>query len=385
MIITDVKVRVFRTTSKLSRDNDGHAHPGPETETRMGLLTVIADGVTEGHVLCPPAAVRRELVESYVRPVLIGRDPLMREQLWNALARWQRGSGGQLSDRTLSYVDQALWDLTGRILGAPVWKLLGGYRDKIPAYGSTMCGDELEGGLKTPEDYGRFAEWMVKERGYQAVKLHTWMPPVSFAPSVKMDIKACAAVREAVGPDVPLMLDASHWYSRMEALELGRGIQDLGYCWIEEPMEEASMSSYRWLSENLDIPVIGPESAAGKHYTRGEWAAAGACDILRVGALGAGGITPALKTVHLAEGFNMDCEIHGNGAANLALAGGMPNSRWYERGLLHPFTNYDEPAPHLNSLVDAMDEDGFVPMPSAPGLGEDINFGYIKDNTVERW
>ena len=76
-----------------------------------------------------------------------------------------------------------LWDLAGRKLGVPVWKLLGGYRDRVPAYGSTMCGDEIPGGLATPEDYARFAENLVRQ-GYQAIKLHTWMPPVSFSSRV---------------------------------------------------------------------------------------------------------------------------------------------------------------------------------------------------------
>ena len=128
-----------------------------------------------------------------------------------------------------------------------------------------------------------------------------------------MDLKACAAVREAVGPDIHLMIDAFHWYSRTEALELGRGLEKLGFAWIEEPLDEQSMSTYAWLAENLDIPVLGPESAAGKHFARAEWIKAGACDILRTGVHDVGGITPALKSMRLAESFGMNCEVHGNG------------------------------------------------------------------------
>ena len=103
-------------------------------------------------------------------------------------------------------VDLALWDLAGRALEQPVYKLLGGLRDKVPAYASTMCGDDLKGGLATPEDYANYARWCM-ERGYPAFKLHTWQPPYAGAPDPKRDIEACAAVREAVGPDVPCMLD----------------------------------------------------------------------------------------------------------------------------------------------------------------------------------
>lgn len=294
---------------------------------------------------------------------------------------WQRGSANQLTDRALAVAEQAIWDLIGRSLNVPVHKLLGGYREKVPAYGSTMCGDELEGGLSTPEEYGRFAEKLV-QRGYQAIKLHTWMPPVSFAPSPKMDVKACAAVREAVGPDVALMLDGYHWYSRSDALYIGRELQKLNFAWFEEPMEEQSMDSYRWLTQNLDIDVIGPESLSGKYFSRADWVKAGACDILRAGVQGVGGIGPCMKVAALAESFGMDCEIHGNGPANLMVVGAIKNCRWYERGLLHPFLDYDEPAAYLNSIIDPMDDEGFVHLPTRPGLGEDINFSWIEQHTL---
>lgn len=105
-----------------------------------------------------------------------------------------------------------------------------------------------------------------------------------------MDIKACAAVREAVGPDIDLMIDGYHWYSRAEALWIGKELEKLNFAWFEEPMEEDSMSSYAWLAENLSIPIVGPESFGGKHHMRAEWVKAGACDILRAGANGVGGL-----------------------------------------------------------------------------------------------
>jgi L-alanine-DL-glutamate epimerase-like enolase superfamily enzyme len=107
-----------------------------------------------------------------------------------------------------------------------------------------------------------------------------------------------------------------------------------------------------------------------------------ACDILRAGVTGTGGISPTLKVAHLAEAFGMNCEIHGNGAANLTVCAAVKNSRWYERGLLHPFLEYDEVPAYLNRLSDPMDEHGFVHLSQQPGLGDDINFDYIAANTV---
>ncbi|MDE2574423.1 MAG: mandelate racemase family protein [Rhodospirillales bacterium] len=381
MKIVDIKVRNFLTTSRQVKDSDGHSHPGERHKVRQSLLSIVADDGSEGHCFAPPEVVRPHLINGFVRTVLIGEDPLARERLWQGLAHWQRGSTDQLTDRTLAAVELALWDLAGRRFGMPVYQMIGSYRDRVLAYGSTMCGDEMAGGLATPEDYARYAEWLVA-RGYKAIKLHTWMKPVSFAPDPRMDVKACAAVREAVGADFPLMLDAYHGYSRTDALWLGREIQKLGYAWYEEPMDEFSMSSYAWLAANLDIPVIGPESAHGKFHVRAEWVKAGACDILRTGVHDVGGIGPSLKIIHLAESFGMNCEVHGGGAGNLTLCAVQKNGRWYERGLLHPFLDYDQVPDHLNSIPDPMDEDGYVHLSTAPGLGEDINFDYINANLV---
>ncbi|YCH32258.1 mandelate racemase family protein [Erwinia sp. D4-22] len=381
MKITDVSVTLFNYPTRRSVDSAGHSHPGETSLATMAMLTISTDEGTQGYAFAPPEVVRPHVVNAFYKKVLLGQNPFDRERLWQELVHWQRGSAHQLTERALSFIEQALWDLIGRKLNMPVHKLLGGYREKVPAYGSTMCGDELKGGLSTPEEYADFAVKLVA-RGYQAIKLHTWMPPVSFAPNPKMDIKACAAVREAVGPDIALMIDGYHWYSRSDALTIGKALEKLGFAWFEEPMQEESMSSYVWLADNLSIDVIGPESLGGKHHSRADWIKAGACDILRAGANGVGGISPTMKVAALAEAFGMDCEIHGNGAASLAVVGAIRNCRWYERGLLHPFLDYDDVPPYLNALIDPMDEQGFVHLPTRPGLGEDINFAYIESHTL---
>lgn len=381
MKIVDVRVTTFSHTVHTDRDGEGHTHPSPPRQTRSAILTIEAEGAT-GHAIGPPELLRPFVVEAFLRKVLVGQDAFLREKLWHALAHWQRGSAGNLTDRILALADLALWDLAGQALSQPVYRLIGGYRDKVPAYASTMCGDEIDGGLKTPEDYARFADWLKNRRGYRAIKLHTWMPPVSFAPSVDFDIRACAAVREAVGPDFPLMLDASHWYARTDALRLGRAVQALGYTWFEEPMEEASISSYAFMARELEIPVIGPEVAWGKHHTRAEWIVAGAADILRTGVHDVGGLTPALKCVHLAESFNMNCEVHGTGAGNLTLCAVQSNGRWYERGLLHPHFDYDATPDYLLEAEDAMDDQGYVHLSQKPGIGLALNWDFIRANTV---
>ena len=382
MKITRVSVRSFTYTSHVGRDSEGHGHPAPSREATQSLVTIeTSDGVAGYAFGGIPAGV----LERDVEPLLMGRDPFYRELIWQGLKERQRLNLATLSDKILTVVDCALWDLAGRALGQPVYKLLGAYRDKVPAYASTMCGDDLAGGLDTPEAYASFAEWCM-DRGYPAFKLHTWQPPVPGAPNPKRDVAACAAVRGAVGSEIPLMLDPYHYYGREESLYLGRELEKLAFLWMEEPMDEHSMSSYVWLAQHLDLPICGPETAEGKMYTRAEWIKHDAADIVRGGAGDLGGITPLVKVAHLAEAFGMKMEVHGGGAANLHVlcAMGIPGL-FYERGLLHPFVDYDTPRPWLYQLEDPMDDEGYVHVSQEPGLGQQINFDYIERNLVASW
>lgn len=382
MKIEQVRVRQFPYTAHEKRDVQGHQHYCEPYKSKMALLTIVADDGSEGHAVAAPEAVRPYIIDRHIAPILQGQDPFQRERLWHEMIDAQRSSGGHLHDKIVGVVETALWDLVGRKLGVPVYKLMGSYRDKVRAYASTMCGDENPGGLSSPEDYASFAEKLVK-RGYKGIKLHTWNPPVSWAPDPKMDAKACAAVREAVGPDIALMLDPYHRYSRSDALWLGRQIQALDFTWYEEPMYEGSISSYAWLSRNLDVPVLGPETIEGRHQVRAEWARHDACDILRSGVADLGGITAAMKVVHLAESFGMDCEIHHAGPGSLILCACAKNVGWYERGLLHPFIDYEKPPEYLKRRFDEMDEEGYVHMPQVPGVGFDLDFDYIDANLIE--
>jgi L-alanine-DL-glutamate epimerase-like enolase superfamily enzyme len=378
MKIVDVITEVFRYRSDVVRDSEGHTHPGPEHDATHSLLRIVTDDGAEGYCF----GANKQVIDQIVKPALLGEDPFYRERIGQRLKEWQRLHLDRLSDRALAAVDLALWDLAGRALGQPVHKLLGASRDKVKAYASTMCGDELPGGLDTPEAYAEFA-LACKQRGYTAFKLHTWMPPIAGAPNPKNDVAACRAVREAVGPGMHLMLDPFHYYSREEALHIGRELEQLDYYWIEEPMDEHSTSSYVWLANQLSIPVCGPETAEGKLHTRAEWIVRGASDISRGGVWDVGGLTPLMKIAHLCEAFGMRMEVHGGGVGNLhaLCAMGIPGE-YYERGLLHPFRDYDKPPPWLHAPPDPLDDEGYVHVSQKPGLGLEIDFDYIREHAL---
>src|SRR3954447_2297990 len=383
MKITDVTITRFKYMSQTVRDTDGHSHAVPidqAHEAVQTLLTIDTDEGLKGHYF---GVANPGTIETVVKTYLVGKDPLYRELIWHDLKQRQRSNLATMADRVLGAVDLALWDLGGKIAGMPVHKLLGAARDKVPCYASGMVGDDVPGGLDSPESYAAYAA-QCKERGYPAFKLHTWQPPIPGAPSVKRDIAACAAVREVVGPDYPLMLDPYHNYSRLEALDLANGIHALGYLWMEEPMDEHSMSSYVWLCEQTPLPICGPETAEGKMHVRAEWIKAGACDMVRSGVGDVGGLTGLMKCVHLAEANGMNVEVHGGGVGNRHALGAMVSpGLYYERGLLHPFIDYDVPPPWLNTLVDPMDSEGFVHVSPNPGLGQNINWDYINSHKVD--
>lgn len=139
MKIESVNVTVFQYPTRRVSDSAGHSHPGVESMAKMAMLTITADDGAQGFSFAPPEVVRPFVVNTFFRKVLVGQDPFNRERIWQDLNHWQRGSAHQLTERALSFVEQALWDLIGRSLKMPVYKLLGGYRDTVPAYGSTMA------------------------------------------------------------------------------------------------------------------------------------------------------------------------------------------------------------------------------------------------------
>jgi len=376
--IVDIETIVFKYKSKVSSDLAGHAHPSEEHDAYQTLTKIVTDEDVDGYCF----GGNKEINERIIKPALVGKNPMDREKIWQYLYRDLQGSRGLINDRQLAVIDMALWDFAGRYLNMPVCKLLGGYREKVKAYASTMVGDEIEGGLNSPEAYAEFAERLVKE-GYKAIKLHTWFPPIEWAPDPKMDVAACRAVREAVGEDIALMLDCYHCYNREEALYIGRELEKLGFYWFEEPMDEHNISAYVWLADNLEIPILGPETLEGKLWTRVDWILSGAADIIRGGVGDMGGITPLIKLVHLCEAFGVRLELHGAHPGNLQVLGamGIPGE-YVERGLLHPLLDYESRTPWLKEKIDPMDSEGYVHISQKPGLGMEIDWKFIEENKV---
>lgn len=117
--IESIDVTVFTYPTRRVSDSAGHSHPGEENQAKMALLTLTTDDRHQGYAFAPPEVVRPHIINAFFRKVLIGQNPFDRERLWQDLVHWQRGSANQLTDRAISIVESALWDLQGRFLNMP--------------------------------------------------------------------------------------------------------------------------------------------------------------------------------------------------------------------------------------------------------------------------
>ena len=208
-------------------------------------------------------------------------------------------------------IDIALWDFAGKLYGAPIYEMLGGYRKKLPAYASTYHGDE-NGGLDSPAAFADFAV-ECRERGFPAFKIHPWgNGPIS------REVENVLAVRAAVGPAMDLMIDPACEYDTFaDALKVGRACDEASYFWYEDPYKDCGISQFahRKLRQLIRTPLL-----IGEHVRTLEphvdFVVAEATDYVRVDADMDGGLTGALKIAHAAEGFGLDAEIHGGGPAH---------------------------------------------------------------------
>jgi L-alanine-DL-glutamate epimerase-like enolase superfamily enzyme len=382
--ITDLQVIPFR----VSRRDFRHGEVRPDVDVVQTLTKVMTDEGAEGYYLGGRGhgdqdgllADQRAVLEGRIKSLIIGEDPFDRERFWHWL--WV----ANIEENLISVLDMALWDLQARHFGVPVYKLLGGCRDKVKAYASTYPN------MGTPEDYAQHA-LACKRQGYTHYKIHPyyfWDPvkrePDPGRPShTEKDIEVCRVVREAVGDDMVLSFDPWGTYRTFEeAIRVGRVLEELNFYWYEHPMPEYRVSAYEKLCRELHIPILSPEIAAGSLYTRADWILRGASDISRIDVL-RGGISGVKKMTAVSEAFGVKCEIHMSGFANLQILGSTSEDicEYYERGLLAPGIDYEMPPPYLEATCDPMDQDGYVHLPSEPGMGYRIIWDYIEENRLE--
>lgn len=300
-------------------------------------------------------------------PFLTGRDVHEREALWHDFRQRNR-MWGHFPIYIWGPIDTCLWLLAADAAGLPLYRYIGAARETLPVYLSSMF-------LDTADDY--IAEAVAaRDAGFAAYKLH---PP---GKSVGADLDIHAAVRSAVGDDFTLMSDPVAMMTLPDALRYGRGLEKLGFAWFEEPMADESLPALRELTRQLDIPVVGTETLAAHPYSLAEVVATQVVDVIRADVSWSGGVTGVLKSAHLAEAFGMNCEVHTAifhplEMVNLHLCAAIRNCSYLE--LLAPVADF------AFGLTEELPiRDGIATLPDAPGLGRDLDWNQIDNDTEER-
>ncbi|MCP5117648.1 MAG: mandelate racemase [bacterium] len=367
--ITDLKVEIYESEIREPAYQRWKLWTGqvPDlgADHRMGVLRVSTDGGVEG--ICPVRDLKsgQELVEA-VKPLVVGRDPLDREFVWQTL--WKMERNYDFSIFTHSAIDIALWDIMAKVADLPLYKLLGAYREKIKAYRSSTLIMTAEGFVK---DALRAAE-----AGFHGYKLHPQGDP-------EKDIDAARAVRAAVGDEMNLMLDPIGAYDHEGALKVARELEKLNYLWLEEPLPEWDIGGYEELCRTVDIPICGPEVVPGSVYLTAEYIRRNAVDIVRSDVVLKGGITGALKTAHLAEAFGKNIELHityspFTNAAQIHMECAIKNTLFHEFLGTPEMNRRWERAYGVREFV-RLDEEGYVAPPPGPGVGVELDQELLGD------
>ncbi len=321
-----------------------------------------------------PAGVIKAGIE-FLRELLIGRNPLETESIWQMmyLRSLDYARRGILLS-ALSAIDVALWDLKGKILGQPVSVLLGGRRRKsVRTYATGMYFTETE---SLPEKLSKEALGY-KKQGFDAMKMKVGL-------NIEKDIENVKAVRQAIGPDVDLMIDSNHAYSLAEAIKLARAVEPYQISWFEEPVSPEYYSSYSQLRKVTSIPIAGGE-----------------CEYLRFGFLNlfqqqcvdiaqpdicaAGGLTEVKRIADMAYTFGVDLVPHTWGTsialsaalhfiANLDMVGGRLNAA----EALMELDRTENPLRDELVQPTFSPENGHLQVPDEPGLGVNVDEKALK-------
>ena len=282
----------------------------------------------------------------------IGADPLRVEAVAAKLTAAAGGAGpGGILTMALSAIDVALWDIRGKALNLPLWKLLGGARERVPTYASGA----LMRGLSLDRVVAAAAR--LTERGFREMKTQLALPGET---TPTKEVERMRRVREAIGPDIKLMCDINQRWRVEQAIDIGKRVEDagVGLVWLEDVTTADDFAGLARVTAALSTPVAGGEYVWGivpfRHMVE-----ARSVDIVMIDLVRVGGITQWMKVAGMAEAFNLPVVSHLIPEVHVHLIGAVPNGLTveYMPWLMRLFE--EVPRPQNGELV----------MPTAPGLG----------------
>ena len=331
------------------------------------------------------ALANKYIVEKVIQPLIIGEDPINKEYIWHKVYNLLRDSGQKgMPIQALSGIDIALWDILAKKAKLPLYKLLGGKtNNKIPVYGYGMMLQK-----KTVEELCELFKKeanQIKEKNFKAMKMKVGLGP-------KDDLKLVSAVREAIGDNFKLMVDANHAYNKNDALYVGRGLDEMDIYWFEEPVAPEDYDSYKELKEKLKTNIAGGEAEFTK-YGWNQLIKNNCIDIAQPEVCGLGGITEYLKISALAQANFIPIVNHVWGSAlsvavNLHLLTSlpdMPGGLFPTKSMLEFDTTEknifitDLPKEEFSILDQVKNNNGFASITDNPGIGITPDNDFIKE------
>ncbi|MBT5838363.1 MAG: mandelate racemase/muconate lactonizing enzyme family protein [Rhodospirillaceae bacterium] len=336
-------------------------------ETDQGQVGWGITGITEEEVIA-------EVVNKVAGPAIIGLDPLAHEMIWNKLY-WllsPRGQSGYAS-HAIAAIDIALWDIKGKVMEQPVWRLLGGARPKVPVYATFGYG------FFDRDHIGEAAKLWVAN-GFTGLKMTVGDgatkrrdEPRPIAEVIKEDRERVRTVREAVGGEIDLYVDGNCNLDPFHAIKLARSIEEYGITFFEEPITQNDAPAMADMRRRTTIPLACGQNE-GLAYRFRDLMVAGAVDVIQPNVVITGGYTQCAKIAGMASAFNVGID---NGGAwpfhNMHLHAGLANGGLVEMHYLavecckQVFAGLPEP------------KDGWLELPDTPGLGFEADEGAIKD------
>ncbi|WP_028239051.1 mandelate racemase/muconate lactonizing enzyme family protein [Stutzerimonas azotifigens] len=317
------------------------------------------------HGRCPGAIAR--LIDTTIRELITGMDPLDVVAVWDRVYRMQLASHGMgaAAAMALSGIDIALWDIRGKACRWPIYRLLGGGRNHVPAYAG---GISL--GWQDPTALAEEAQGYV-EQGYRAIKLRVGDTP-------KRDIARVRAVRSAVGEDIDILVDANTSYTTDDVRRVMPAYEEFAIGWLEEPFPPHDHRSYASAAALGSVPLAAGEN----HYTRFEFTRLiedGAVHFAQPDISKAGGITETLRIAAQTSAWKISLNPHTsatgiNMAVTLHVLAAIDNPGYFEADVANHNPFRDE----VGGKPYELDSNGCVQPPSGPGLGIEIDEEFIR-------
>lgn len=357
MRIADITTHVL---TKTTPDPPWNPRTRWSKKTVLLVRVVTDEGIIGiGEAWCDGSSPRSTiaLIEDDISPLIIGMDALCTEAVFTRIVDTTVVSGKRgISHSAASAVDIALWDIKGKVANLPIWKLLGGYSDRVTAYASGGLYKEKKG----PEALAKEMTGYIS-RGFHGVKIKIGGLPIG------LDIERVAAVRKAIGADVRLMVDALYSYKLDEAKEMAAALEPYRVHFFEAPISSYDVDGLTELARVSKVPIAGNEIEYGRHaFAR--LIRQRAVSVVHVDAILCGGITEAMKICALAAADNLCVSFHNSSSAvafasNLQVAAAIANCESLEYHMIHRILFDKLPPDYFEP------QDGLVIAPDRPGLG----------------